>query len=160
MGHMVKSTEVMGAMNRLVKVGDIRNTMQAMQKEMMKVRATPQANPHPRRRPPVRRRGALPCTEASRRLPHAACPVTCPVACPQAGLIEEMIDDQMDEMDEEDEEAADEEVMKVMEELNAVNTGGMTSAPTSQVQQQGGAAAAEDDAEEEQMRARLQELRG
>ena len=40
MGHMVKSTEVMGAMNRLVKVGDIRNTMQAMQKEMMKVRAT------------------------------------------------------------------------------------------------------------------------
>ena len=41
MGHMVKSTEVMGAMNRLVKVGDIRNTMQAMQKEMMKVRAPP-----------------------------------------------------------------------------------------------------------------------
>merc|ERR1719405_129076 len=76
MGHMVKSTEVMGAMNRLVKVGDIRNTMQAMQKEMMK-----------------------------------------------AGLIDEMIDDQMDDMDEADEEAADEEVMKVMEELNAVNTG-------------------------------------
>ena len=37
MGHMVKSTEVMGAMNRLVKVGDIRQTMQAMQKEMCKV---------------------------------------------------------------------------------------------------------------------------
>lgn len=72
-----------------------------------------------------------------------------------------MIDDQMEMFDEEgDEDAADEEVMKVMEELNAVNTGGMTSAPTSQVQQQGGAAAAEDDAEEEQMRARLQELRG
>jgi len=159
MGHMVKSTEVMGAMNRLVKVGDIRNTMQAMQKEMMKVRAAA-SQPAPEAPPPVRRRGALPCTEASRRLPHAACPITCPVACPQAGLIEEMIDDQMDEMDEEDEEAADEEVMKVMEELNAVNTGGMTSAPTSQVQQQGGAAAAEDDAEEEQMRARLQELRG
>ena len=116
----------------------------------------PARPPAPEAPPPVRRRGALPCTEASRRLPHAACPV----ACPQAGLIDEMIDDQMDDMDEADEEAADEEVMKVMEELNAVNTGGMTSAPTSQVQQQGGAAAAEDDAEEEQMRARLQELRG
>ena len=156
----MKSTEVMGAMNRLVKVGDIRNTMQAMQKEMMKVRATPQANPHPRRRPPVRRRGALPCTEASRRLPHAACPVTCPVACPQAGLIEEMIDDQMDDMDEEDEDAADEEVMKVMEELNAINTAGIASAPTKEVQQAVAAAPGEDDAEEEQMRARLQELRG
>ena len=68
MGHMVKSTEVMGAMNRLVKVGDIRNTMQAMQKEMMKVRATPQANPHPRRRPLCD--GAAP--SRARRL-HAAC---------------------------------------------------------------------------------------
>ena len=76
-------------------------------------------------------------------------------------MIEEMIDDQMEAMDEEgDEEAADEEVMKVMEELNAVNTEGMTSAPTREVQQQGGGAAAEDEAEEEQMRARLQELRG
>ena len=156
---MVKSTEVMGAMNRLVKVGDIRNTMQAMQKEMMKVRATPQANPHPRRRPPVRRRGALPCTEASRRLPHAACPVTCPVACPQAGLIEEMMDDHMEGIDEDaDEDAADEEVMKVMEELNAGVFDKSESAPSGQVQQ--AAAAAEDDAEEEQMRARLQELRG
>ena len=156
---MVKSTEVMGAMNRLVKVGDIRNTMQAMQKEMMKVRATPQANPHPRRRPPVRRRGALPCTEASRRLPHAACPVTCPVACPQAGLIEEMMDDHMEGIDEDaDEDAADEEVMKVMEELNADIFTNSQAAPTKQVQQ--AAAAAEDDAEEEQMRARLQELRG
>ena len=159
MGHMVKSNEVMGAMNRLVKVGDIRNTMQAMQKEMMKVRATPQANPHPRRRPPVRRRGALPCTEASRRLPHAARPVTCPVACPQAGLIEEMIDDAHEGMeDEADEDAADEEVMKVMEELNAGVFDKSESAPSGQVQQ--AAAAAEDDAEEEQMRARLQELRG
>ena len=156
---MVKSNEVMGAMNRLVKVGDIRNTMQAMQKEMMKVRATPQANPHPRRRPPVRRRGALPCTEASRRLPHAACPVTCPVACPQAGLIEEMMDDHMEGIDEDaDEDAADEEVMKVMEELNAGVFDKSESAPSGQVQQ--AAASAEDDAEEEQMRARLQELRG
>merc|ERR1711935_1292143 len=36
MGHMVKSTQVMGAMNRLVKIGDISETMQAMQKEMCK----------------------------------------------------------------------------------------------------------------------------
>ena len=157
----MKSTEVMGAMNRLVKVGDIRNTMQAMQKEMMKVRATPQANPHPRRRPPVRRRGALPCTEASRRLPHAACPVTCPVACPQAGLIEEMMDDHMEGIDEDaDEDAADEEVMKVMEELNADIFTNSQAAPTKQVQQAAAAAPGEDDAEEEQMRARLQELRG
>ena len=68
MGHMVKSTEVMGAMNRLVKVGDIRNTMQAMQKEMMKVRAPPHAHPHPRRRPLCD--GAAP--SRARRL-HAAC---------------------------------------------------------------------------------------
>ena len=76
-------------------------------------------------------------------------------------MIDEMIDDQMEMFDEEgDEDAADEEVMKVMEELAVVDTGHMTSAPTKEVQQQGSAAAAEDDAEEEQMRARLQELRG
>ena len=109
----------------------------------------------------MRRRGALPCTEASRRLPHAACPITCPVACPQAGLIEEMIDDGMEVFDEDaDEDAADEEVMKVMEELNAINTAGIASAPTKEVQQAVAAAPGEDDAEEEQMRARLQELRG
>ena len=36
MGHMVKSTQVMGAMNRLVKIADISETMQGMQKEMCK----------------------------------------------------------------------------------------------------------------------------
>ena len=36
MGHMAKSTQVMAAMNRLVKVSDISETMQGMQKEMMK----------------------------------------------------------------------------------------------------------------------------
>jgi len=116
MGHMVKSTEVMGAMNRLVKVGDIRQTMQAMQKEMCK-----------------------------------------------AGLIEEMVDDSMEALDEDaDEDAADEEVAKVMEELNADTFANSSSAPTREVQQQEAAAEApgEDDAEEEQMRARLQELRG
>ena len=34
---MVKSTQVMGAMNRLVKIADISETMQGMQKEMCKV---------------------------------------------------------------------------------------------------------------------------
>ena len=37
-GHMQKSTQVMQHMNRLIKVGDIQETMQSMQKEMMKVR--------------------------------------------------------------------------------------------------------------------------
>ena len=76
MGHMVKSTEVMGAMNRLVKVGDIRNTMQAMQKEMMKVRAPPHAHPPPRRRAPCD--GAAP---SRARRPHAAC-LTLPAPSP------------------------------------------------------------------------------
>ena len=74
-------------------------------------------------------------------------------------MIEEMIDDAHEGMDDEaDEDAADEEVMKVMEELNAGVFDKSESAPSGQVQQ--AAAAAEDDAEEEQMRARLQELRG
>ena len=76
-------------------------------------------------------------------------------------MIEEMIDDQMETFDEEgDEEAADEEVMKVMEELNADIFTNSQAAPTKQVQQAAAAAPGEDDAEEEQMRARLQELRG
>ena len=37
-GSMAKSSQVMAHMNRLVKVGDIAQTMQEMQKEMMKVR--------------------------------------------------------------------------------------------------------------------------
>ena len=74
-------------------------------------------------------------------------------------MIEEMMDDHMEGIDEDaDEDAADEEVMKVMEELNAGVFDKSESAPSGQVQQ--AAASAEDDAEEEQMRARLQELRG
>lgn len=115
MGHMAKSTQVMAAMNRLVKVSDISETMQGMQKEMMK-----------------------------------------------AGLIEEMVDDAMEGMeDEDDEDAADEEVDKVMQELNTAAFADSASAPTKQVQQQEAAseAAAEDDSAEEEMRARLAELR-
>lgn len=74
-----------------------------------------------------------------------------------------MVDDSMEALDEDaDEDAADEEVAKVMEELNADTFANSSSAPTREVQQQEAAAEApgEDDAEEEQMRARLQELRG
>ena len=72
-----------------------------------------------------------------------------------------MIDDATEGMDEDvDEDAADEEVMKVMEELNAGIFDQSQAAPTKQVQQAAVAAPGEDDAEEEQMRARLQELRG
>jgi len=78
-------------------------------------------------------------------------------------LIEEMVDDSMEALDEDaDEDAADEEVAKVMEELNADTFANSSSAPTRQVQQQGAAeeAPGDDEGEEEQMRARLQELRG
>ena len=157
MGHMVKSTQIMGAMNRLVKIGDISQTMQAMQQEMCKVCATPEANPNLKRRPLCH--GAepppSPVRGGSHGLPHTACPVT----FPQAGLIEEMVDDSMEALDDDDDDdAADEEVDKVMQELNADTFANSSSAPTRQVQQQ--EAAEEDDAEEEQMRARLQELRG
>jgi charged multivesicular body protein 3 len=37
-GHVQKSTEVMKMMNKLMKVSEISETMQAMQKEMCKVR--------------------------------------------------------------------------------------------------------------------------
>jgi len=113
-GHMQKSAQVMAQMNRLVKVGDIQQTMQEMQKEMM-----------------------------------------------TAGVIEEMMDDAMDVLDDEDaEDAADEEVQKVLEELNVETMGGAQKAPTKQVEQ---AAAEEDDDEEEDMaamRERLQQLKG
>lgn len=36
-GHMQKSAQVMQHMNQLVKLGNIQETMQEMQKEMMKV---------------------------------------------------------------------------------------------------------------------------
>ena len=76
MGHMVKSTQVMGAMNRLVKIGDISQTMQAMQKEMCKVCAMPGANPNLKRRPLCR--GAEP---SRARRPHTAC-LTRPASSP------------------------------------------------------------------------------
>ena len=72
-GHMAKSTEVMKMMNKLAKVGEISATMQAMQQEMMKVRAlTPTAHTA---------RGRVAAVNSPARL-----------ACrPQAGVIEEMV---------------------------------------------------------------------
>jgi len=112
MGHLTKSADVMKAMNRLVKVGEISETMQQMQKEMCK-----------------------------------------------AGVIEEMVDDAFDALDgEEDEDAADEEVDRVMQELNVEAMGGAQAAPTTRVQ----AAQAVEEEEEEDldtMRARLEQLK-
>ncbi|KAL1511456.1 hypothetical protein AB1Y20_006255 [Prymnesium parvum] len=113
-GHMQKSAQVMAHMNKLVKVADVQETMQEMQKEMVK-----------------------------------------------AGVIEEMLDDSMEALDDEDaEDAADEEVQKVLEELNVETMAGAQKAPTKQVEQ---ATADEDEDEEEDMasmRERLQQLRG
>eukprot|EP00965_Chrysotila_dentata_P207182 6183971-Pleurochrysis_carterae.AAC.7 len=72
-----------------------------------------------------------------------------------------MVDDSMEVLDEEgDEEAADEEVERVMNELNAETFGASQSAPKTQV----AAAAAQEEEEDEetldQMRARLEQLKG
>merc|ERR1719197_2043709 len=102
MGHLGKSTQVMAAMNHLVKMHDISETMQGMQREMCK-----------------------------------------------AGLIEEMVDDAMEALDgDEDEEAADEEVDRVMTELNAEKFKEAKSAPTVQPVAAAQAEEAEDEDEE------------
>ena len=78
-------------------------------------------------------------------------------------MIEEMVDDAMDFLDDEDaDDAADEEVEKVMEELNAETMGGAQRAPSKQVEQPTAAAADEESDEEDmaQMRERLQQLKG
>eukprot|EP00325_Prymnesiales_sp_UTEX-LB-985_P024072 CAMPEP_0174726582 /NCGR_PEP_ID=MMETSP1094-20130205/48087_1 /TAXON_ID=156173 /ORGANISM="Chrysochromulina brevifilum, Strain UTEX LB 985" /LENGTH=230 /DNA_ID=CAMNT_0015928181 /DNA_START=33 /DNA_END=725 /DNA_ORIENTATION=+ len=111
-GHMQKSTEVMRMMNKLAKVSEMQETMQAMQKEM--------------------------CT---------------------AGVIEEMVDDAFEVLDgDDDEDAADEEVERVMTELNAETMSGSKSAPTSKPV----AAEAEEEEEEDMsaMRERLEQLKG
>ena len=79
----------------------------------------------------------------------------------QAGVIEEMMNDSMDVLDDDSaEEAADEEVQKVLEELNVETMNGAQKAPTKQVEQ----AAEDEDEEDEQdmaaMRERLQQLKG
>ena len=112
---MKKSTEVMKMMGKLIKVGEVSATMQAMQQEMLK-----------------------------------------------AGVIEEMVDDAMEALDgDDDEEEADEEVERVMTELNAENFSKSAAAPTRQPAV--AAAAAEEEEEEEDMsamRERLAQLKG
>lgn len=81
----------------------------------------------------------------------------------KAGVIEEMVDDAFEALDgDDDEEMADEEVEKIMTELNAEVMGGAKSAPTQQVQ--AAAATKEEDEEDEEemtaMRERLAQLRG
>ncbi|KOO53882.1 hypothetical protein Ctob_016451, partial [Chrysochromulina tobinii] len=66
----------------------------------------------------------------------------------KAGIIEEMVDDVMDTVDEaDDEDAADEEVAKILTELNAEAMGGAKSAATHQAYES--AKAADGDEEED-----------
>lgn len=79
----------------------------------------------------------------------------------KAGVIEEMVDSAMEALDEdEDEDAADEEVERVMTELNAENFKKAESAPTRQPAVAPAAAeqAAVDDEEEEDMAAMRERL--
>jgi len=83
----------------------------------------------------------------------------------KAEVIEEMVDDAMEVLDDDDDEAAaDEEVERVLTELNAENFASAESAPTKQPVGQATEAAAEeeedDDDDEEEMRARLAQLKG
>jgi len=108
-GHMQKSTEVMKMMNKLMKVSEISETMQAMQKEMTK-----------------------------------------------AGVIEDMTNDAMEVLDgDDDEDAADEEVERVMTELNAETMGSARAAPTKAV-----AAAAEQEEDDDDMSGLQERLAG
>jgi len=79
----------------------------------------------------------------------------------KAGIIEESMDEAMEVLDDEDaEDAADEEVNKVLEELNVETMGSVQHAPTRKVET---AAAAEEEEEEEDMsamRERLAQLKG
>ena len=80
---------------------------------------------------------------------------------PQAGVLEEMVDDAMDALDdEEDEDAADEEVQRVMTELNADVFG--TSKATATHEPAVAQAEEEDEDEEDMaaMRQRLEQLKG
>jgi len=81
----------------------------------------------------------------------------------KAGVIEEMVDDAMDVLDEDgDEEAADEEVERVLTELNAEKFSNAESAPTRAVvteqQADAGTADADDDEDEEEMSAMRERL--
>jgi len=80
----------------------------------------------------------------------------------QAGVIEEMVDDAFEVLDnEDDEDAADEEVERLMTELNAETMSSARSAPTQQpVTAQEEAAEDEDEEDMASMRDRLAQLKG
>lgn len=87
----------------------------------------------------------------------------CHIVPCQAGVIEEMVDDAMEVLDDEDaEDAADEEVQKVMEELNAEIMLGAQKAPSKQMEQVATTNADDDDDQQDMasMRERLQQLKG
>lgn len=83
----------------------------------------------------------------------------------QAGVIDEMVDSAMEALDEdEDEDAADEEVTRVMEELNAEKFSKAERAPTKQPAVAQAPVEQEADEEDEEdmvaMRERLAQLKG
>jgi len=81
----------------------------------------------------------------------------------KAGVIEEMVDDAFEVLDhEDDEDAADEEVERVMTELNAETMSSARSAPTQQPVTAQQEEVADDDDEEDMaaMRDRLAQLKG
>ena len=78
----------------------------------------------------------------------------------QAGIIEEMVDDVMDAVDEADEDAADEEVAKILTELNAEAMGGAKSAATHQAYESAKAEAGDDEEDMAMLRGKLAALKG
>ncbi len=101
-GAMQKSTEVMKAMNSLVKIPEIQATMRELSKEMMTVRTWTLLQ--------------IFCSVMS-RWAH----VTSLTPHTQAGIIEEMLEDTLEGMDDEEEmeEAAEAEVDKILFEITA-----------------------------------------
>lgn len=79
----------------------------------------------------------------------------------QAGIIEEMVDDVMDTVDEaDDEDAADEEVAKILTELNAEAMGGAKSAATHQAYESAKAADGDEEEDMAMLRGKLAALKG
>ena len=78
----------------------------------------------------------------------------------QAGIIEEMVDDVMDAVDEADEDAADEEVAKILTELNAEAMGGAKSAATHQAYESAKAEVGDDEEDMAMLRGKLAVLKG
>ena len=146
-------------MNKLTRVTEVSQTMQKLQEEMTKVRAE-------------RPGWSGDCAggdAADQCLGMIAAASQSPLTCvravfAQAGIIEEMVDSAMEGLDaDEDEEAADEEVDRVMAELNAEAFQSSASAPSKPVAQAEAQAEEQDEEEDEEamsaMRDRLAQLK-